>query len=130
MGTVFAPNYGNLSMGYHKIKLYDLIELNYNFDIRQYFLENWKRFLDECKMLLNTDLIKPNDLLTILSSINNDIQSSMELNDNRLSFLDILITKLGKKIGWRFIQNQPIQNAMSHTFLTTQNPVLRIHHFL
>ena len=48
MGTVFAPTYGNLSMEYHEIKLYDLIELNYNLDIRQYFVENWKRFLDDC----------------------------------------------------------------------------------
>ena len=34
MGTVFAPTYPNLSMGYHEIKLYDLIELNYNLDSR------------------------------------------------------------------------------------------------
>ena len=39
MGTVFAPTYANLSMGYHEIKLYDLIELNYSVDIRQYFVE-------------------------------------------------------------------------------------------
>ena len=30
MSTVFAPTYANLSMGYHEIKLYDLIESNYN----------------------------------------------------------------------------------------------------
>ena len=52
MGTVFAPTYVKLSMGYHEIKLYDLIELNCNVDIRQYFVENWKRFLDDCQILL------------------------------------------------------------------------------
>ena len=41
MGTVFVPTYANLSMGCHKIKLYDLIEFNYNLDIRQYFVKNW-----------------------------------------------------------------------------------------
>ena len=81
MGTAFAPTYTNLSMGYHKIKLYDLIELNYNLDIRQYFVENWKRFLDYCEILLRTDLIKPDDLLTILNFVNNEIQFSLELND-------------------------------------------------
>ena len=96
--AVYAPTYANLSMGYREIKLYDLIELNYNLDIRQYFLENWKRFLDDCEILLKTDLIKPDDLLTILNSVNSDIQFSTELNDNKLSFLDILITKSGKKI--------------------------------
>ena len=70
MDTVFAPTYSNLSMGYHEIKLYDLIELNYNLDIRQYFVEDLKRFLDDCEMLLNTGLIKPNGLLNILNSIN------------------------------------------------------------
>ena len=79
MGTVFAPTYAKPSMGYHEIKLYDLIELNYNLDIRQYLVENWKRFLDDCEILLNIDLIKPDNLLTILNSINNDIQFSMEL---------------------------------------------------
>ena len=98
MGTVFASTYTKLSMRYHEVKLYDLIELNYNLDIRQYFVENWKRFLDDCEVLLKTDLIKPDDLLTILDSVNNDIQFSMELNDNKLLFLDILITKSGKKV--------------------------------
>ena len=93
MGTVFAPTYANLSMGYHEIKLYDLIALNYNLDIRQYFVENWERFLDDCEILLKTDLIKPDDLLTILNSVNN------EINDSKLPFLDILITKSAKKIG-------------------------------
>ena len=87
MGTVFAPTYANLSMGYHEIKLYDLIELNYNLDIRQYFVENWKRFLDDCEILLKTDLIKPDDLLTILNSVNNDIQFSMELKATSSLFL-------------------------------------------
>ena len=97
MGAVFAPTYANFSMGYHEMKLYDLIELNYNFDIRPYFVENWKRFLDDCEILLSIDLIKPHDLLTILNAVNSDIQFSMELNDNNLPFLDILITKSGKK---------------------------------
>ena len=96
--AVFAPTYANLSMGYREIKLYNLIELKYNLDIRQYFLENWERFLDDWEILLKTDLIKPDDLLTILNSVNSDIQFSTELNDNKLPFLDILITKSGKKI--------------------------------
>ena len=29
----------------------DLIELNYNLDIRLYFVGNWKRFLDDCEIL-------------------------------------------------------------------------------
>ena len=73
MGTVLAPTYINLSMGYHEIELYDLIESNYNLNIRQYFVENQIRFIDDCQIILNTNLIKPDDLLTIVNSVNNDI---------------------------------------------------------
>ena len=83
---------------YHEIKLYDLIAFkSLILDIRQYFVENWKLLLDDYETLLNIGLIKPDDLLTVLNSVNNDIQFSMELNDNKLVFLDILITKSGKK---------------------------------
>ena len=66
--------------------------------IRQYFLENWKKFPDDCELLLKTDLIKAGDLLIILNSVNNDIQSSMEPSGNKLPLLDILITKSGENI--------------------------------
>ena len=113
MVTVFAPTYANLSMGYHEIKLYNLIELNYSVDMRQYFVENRKRFLDDCKILLKTDPIKPDDLLTILNSVNNNIQFSMKLNDNKLPFLDIFITKSGKKI-WMNISKRYVSYLSNH----------------
>ena len=58
-------------------------------------MENWKRFLDECEVLLNTDLTKLDELLRILNSVNNDIQFSMELIENKLLFL---ITKSSKNL--------------------------------
>ena len=117
MGTVFAPTYANLSMAYHEIKLYDLIELNYNLHIGQYFVEKWKRFLNDCEILLKTDLIKPDDLLTILNSVNNNIQFSMELNDNKLSFLDIFKTKPGNKI-WMNIYAKPADPKRYASYLS------------
>ena len=57
MGTVFAPTCQNLTVGYHEIKLSDLIELNYNLDLKQYFVENWKRFLDDCEILSKTEIL-------------------------------------------------------------------------
>ena len=55
MGTVFTPTCPNLTVGYHKIRLSDLIELNYNLDLKQYFVENWTRFLDDCEILSKTE---------------------------------------------------------------------------
>ena len=46
IGTVIISIYANLSMGYNKIKLYDLVQFNYNLLIRIYFVENLKGILD------------------------------------------------------------------------------------
>ena len=70
-----------------ELKSYHFIESSYSLKIRKYFLEYWKTFLDDREILLKTDLIKPDDLLTILSYVNNDIQFSIELRDNKLPFL-------------------------------------------
>ena len=56
------------------MKPHDLIESNCNFKTRQYFVKKWERFLDNCEKLLKTDPIKPDDPLTILNCVNNDIQ--------------------------------------------------------
>ena len=88
-------------------------------------MENWKRFLDDCQILLKTDLTKPDDLLTILNSVNNDIQFSMELNDNKLPFLDILIAKSGKGI-WRKTYSKPTDSKHYVSYLSNHpNPCLK-----
>ena len=76
--------YTNIQI-YTNIYIY-IIELNNNPDIRQYSAKNWKKILDYCEILLNTYLIQPDDLLIILNSVNNDIQFSMEINDNSSLF--------------------------------------------
>ena len=46
MGTIFAPNYATLSMGYFEIKLYSLCTFKYGELLAEYIKENWKCFLD------------------------------------------------------------------------------------
>ena len=94
MGTVFAPIYTNLSMGYHEIKLFMiLLNLITTLTSANTLWITGKDF----QMTVKYRSYKTEDLLTILNSINNAIQFSMELNDNKLPFLDIIITKSGKK---------------------------------
>ena len=83
-------------------------------------MENWKRFLNDCEILLKTYLIKPDDLLTILNSVNNDIEFSVELNDNKLPFLDILITKSGKK-NWMKIYSRPTDSKRYIFYLSNHS---------
>ena len=88
-------------------------------------MENWKRFLDDCEILLKTDLIKPDDLLTILNSVNNEIQYSVELNDNKLPFLDIVITKSGKKIRMNIYSKQTDSKRYVSYYSNDPKPCLK-----
>ena len=74
-------------------------------------MEKFRRILDDGEVLLNTYLKKPNELLTILNFINNDIQFSMKLSDNKLPFLGILIAKSDKQI-WMNIYSKPANFKM------------------
>ena len=64
-----------------------------------YFEQSWKRFLDDCSIFfLRLSLIKPNELLDVLNSINPAIQFTMERTDTQLPFIDIMINQEGKNI--------------------------------
>ena len=81
IGTIFAPTYATLSMGFHEIELYDIIRNKFTLSVSNYFEQNWKRFLDDCFIFLRLSLIKPYELLDVLNNINPAIQFTMETND-------------------------------------------------
>ena len=120
MGTVFAPTYANLTMAYHEIQVYFVIKNTYSLVVSKFFEENWFRFLDDCEILLNTKLIKPNDLLTILNQVNPNLQFTMERSTTNLPFLDIMINKTGTKI-WMDIYNKPTDSKRYVPF-TSNHP--------
>ena len=93
MGTIFAPTYATLTMGYHEEKLYTIIRNKFNDSQSRCFEKNWKRFLDDCFIYLSESFMKPKDLLNILNNINPAIQFTVEASDKQLPFLDIMINK-------------------------------------
>ena len=93
MGTVFAPTYATLSMVFHEIELYAIIRNKFTLPVFNYFEQNWKRFLDDCFILLILSLIKPNEQLDALNNINTAMQFTMETSDTEL-----MINKEGKKV--------------------------------
>ena len=117
MCTVFAPTYANLTMAYHEIQIYFAIKSTCSLVVRKFFVENWFQFLDDCEILLNTKLIKPNDLLTILKQGNPNLQFTMERSTTNLPFLDIMINKTGTKI-WMDIYNKPTNSKRCVPFTT------------
>ena len=87
MGTMFAPTYANLTMGYDELKVHSIIRQSHDL-ASKYFENSWFRFLDDCQILLKFNLIKPDHLLSILNQINNinNIQFTMEKNSNKTFF--------------------------------------------
>ena len=105
MDTVFPPTYANLTMTYYEIQVYFIIKNTYSLVVSKFFEESWFRVLDDCEIPLNTKLIKPNDLLTILNQVNPNLQFIMERSTKNLPFLNSFINKTGTKI-WMDIYNQ------------------------
>ena len=93
-------------MAYQKLQVYFIIKNTYHLVVSKLFEENWFRFLNNCEMLLNTNLIKPNNLQTILYQINPNLQFTMGRSTTNLLFLNIMINKPGIKI-WMDIYNKP-----------------------
>ena len=129
MGTIFAPIYANLSMGYHEIKVYSIIRQSYTL-ASKHFENSWFRYLDDCQILLKINLIKPEHFLPILNQMNINIQFTMVKTQTRLPFLDIMIKKVVQKSGLIFTTNQQTQNDMSHLRQTTHGIVWQIYRSL
>ena len=100
MGTIVAPTYATLVMGFLEIHLYNKIQRNFGAQIREKFEEEWNRFLDDCFIILQILIIQPEVLLNLLNSINSNIQFTMEIHCEKLPFLDILINKTEDNKIW------------------------------
>ena len=120
MNTIFAPIYSNLTMRYHKMKVYSIIRQSYAL-ASKHFESSWFRYLGDCQILLKVNLMKPEHLISILNQINNNNQFTMEKSQARLAFLDIMINKSGTKI-WMDIYNKPA-NSKQYVLFTPNRPL-------
>ena len=95
MGSIFAPTYAGLVVGYLELKFYSLVEIKWGKTLSEFIADNWCRFLDDCNTLLDKKKIPPEELLKVLNSINPNIQFTLEYSDKGVPFLDILIKRDG-----------------------------------
>ena len=63
IGTIFAPTYATLTMGYCEVHFYNICELKWGKEFQEFILENWTRFLDDCQTPLDNNTVKPEKLL-------------------------------------------------------------------
>lgn len=90
MGTIVAPVYANLTMGYLEIKLYELCQQICP-DLKIYIEENFKRYLDDCIIILDTGLIKEEQFFNMLNSLNSDIVFTKDVSTEKINFLDLTL---------------------------------------
>ena len=90
MGTISAPTYAKLTMGFFALTFCDLCKDRFGEEFRNVIFEKWSRILDYCETLLEENKINTNDLLSILNSINPLTEFTMEYSKDTIPFLDIL----------------------------------------
>ena len=98
MGTKFAPVYATLTVGYLEQKLYTEIETAFGSEFGTYFIQNWKRFLDDCFVPWTKSVEDLNQLHTILNSMHTDLKFTLQYSGVQQPFLDVLVKNHGGKI--------------------------------
>lgn len=90
MGTKVAPTYATLVLGYLEHQLISTITVKYGESFATYIRNNWKRFLDDCFILWNTDISVEN-FHSELNGLNEHIQFTMNRSKSEMPFLDVLV---------------------------------------
>ena len=80
-------------MGYFEVHFYNIWELRWGKEFKEFILENYSRFLDDCQTSLDKNKVKPEELLETLNSVKEAIQLTMKFIDKEILFLDILIKR-------------------------------------
>ena len=93
MGTKFAPVYATLTLAYLEDILYEKIGSEYGEDMKNDFIQAWKRYLDDCFILWKTDWGDIKDIFSILQNLHPNIKFTMEHDTEKIPFLDILLMK-------------------------------------
>ena len=131
MGTHFAPVYATLVIGYLEEELlYSKILDKYGNDFKEYFIKNWKRFLDDIFIIWPKSKDELNNFNKLLNNLHTDLKFTMENSTSDMPFLDILVKLQGTKSKLIFATNLQIANNiyyLIHVILNTQN---KTYHFL
>ena len=92
MGTKMAPTYATLVLGHLEHKLYENLKCEYGEELSNYIQHNWKRFLDDCFIIWNSNTcISLEEFYCKLNNMNENIQFTMERSRDKLPFLDVMI---------------------------------------
>lgn len=99
MGTKVAPTYATLTLGYLEETLYQKLSQLWGEEDAELLKSKWKRFLDDCFIVWSEDMDRLTIFYELLNELNPSIKFTMEINDNKLPFLDVLVIKEDTKIS-------------------------------
>ena len=90
MGTKVAPTYATLVLGFLEHQLISNLSVKYGETFATYIKDNWKRFLDDCFVIWNSDVLVES-FHSELNSLNRHIQFTMNRSKTEMPFLDVLV---------------------------------------
>ena len=100
MGTKCAPYYATLTLAYiEKVIIAPKLEQTFGTNVKNYYINNFHRYLDDCFILWPKSFPSFQNFLEILNKAHPSIKYTSEISENSIAFLDVLITiTTGNKI--------------------------------
>ena len=117
MCTIFAAICSTLMMGYLEQIVYSIIEIRFGLNTKYYFMKNWWKFLDVCKIFLNSRYIDLQKLLEILNPVNSAMQFTMDRVLRTLVFLSFV------RLSWEFFFQSEIWETWECHGIFSPRPV-------
>ena len=99
MGTKMAPTYATLVLGYLEKKLYLKFETQFGTEDKEEFVQAFKRYLDDCFAIWNKSEEDLKKLHAMLNSLHESIKFTVEYDNVKLPFLDVLVYKQNNKLN-------------------------------
>lgn len=94
-----APMYATLTLGFLEENLYDNIAKDFCPNLAENIKNTWKRYLDDCFIIWNQEILDLETFHELLNNIDPDIKFTIEESQHDISFLDICITHEGESLS-------------------------------
>lgn len=78
MGTNMAPTYATLTLGFLEENLYDNIATDFCSNLAENIENTWKRYLDDCFIIWNQEILDLETFHELLNNIDPDIKFTVE----------------------------------------------------
>ena len=98
MGTKMAPTYATLVLAYLEEMLYNKINQKFGKEYGIHFEKQWKRYLDDCFYIHNSNKCKIETIHQMLNDLDKNLYFTIERSKSEIPFLDILVKNVSGNI--------------------------------